>query len=669
MSLRARLLLLSLLTLVLPWAGCQYARQMEAVLSKGQGDALLATARVLETVVAADPALHATPTDTAATTVFATQLLTYELDGFPDEWPPPARPLPIADNSTRTLRLGIYGSAIVAFLRVTDASVIYDAPPDADSRASRRAVRADRVLLLTGDHEQVERAWVLSAVAPGPLVVRRAQLVQPWTPTDEDEIEIRGVWRATADGYDIEVRIPRRLLGNSLALVAVPHDEPPPTPIALHPLRVASESLRETLQRYAPEGVRVSLVDAQGWLLARAGSLASTTNDDELPSIYRWMLARDERIPPPYGIPYGIWGPPVDAALTGRPTALWFAASGGDPSTVRAAVPIAQDGKVAGAILVEQAGEQLLHERDAALTGLFNFALLATVLTVLATLAFAAWTSRRIRRLSIAAATALTPEGRIEPRLPDTGARDELGDLSRSFASLLKRINDYAAYLQTLGSKLSHEFRTPLAIVSSSLDNLNAEHGDPAKQAQFIARAREGTERLQAILSAMTEATRVEQSIEQADRTLFDLAALVRDMVSAYQQTFATHRILARVPEAACPLRGAPDLIAQLLDKLVDNAIDFSPARGQIVIEVGVEPKHYRLSVSNEGPLLPPDAEHKIFDLLMSQRAGGSGKPHLGLGLYIVKLIARFHGGEVIARNLPDATGVSFDVRLARNTE
>jgi two-component system, OmpR family, sensor histidine kinase ChvG len=164
----------------------------------------------------------------------------------------------------------------------------------------------------------------------------------------------------------------------------------------------------------------------------------------------------------------------------------------------------------------------------------------------------------------------------------------------------------------------------------------------------------------------MTEATRVEQSIEQAEQVDFDLNNLVRSSATAYQQTFATHRIDAQLPATACPMQGAPELIAQLLDKLIDNAVDFCPSQGRILIELTAEPKLYRLAVSNEGPLLPPDAATKIFDLLVSNRTASGAKPHLGLGLYIVQLIARFHRGEVTAHNLADATGVIFNVHLMR---
>ncbi|HTE40485.1 MAG TPA: ATP-binding protein, partial [Steroidobacteraceae bacterium] len=498
---------------------------------------------------------------------------------------------------------------------------------------------------------------------------RQAATSEPWQAVDEQDDEIRGVWRANSDGFDVELRMPLRLLGSELAVSAIDQTSPA-METTLRPLHLASEPLRERLQAYAPQGIRISVIDAEGWLLARAGSLiradqTEISNEDDLPNFYRWLLARDDKAAPSYGLPYGMWGAPADSARAGKRSANWFSAAAGEPATVRAAVPITRDGVTIGALIVEQAGEQLLRERDTALAGLLRLALFATIAAIVLTLAFAAWMQRRIRRLSVAAVNALSPEGRIEQQLPDMEARDELGDLARSFASLLYRINEYAGYLQTLGSKLSHEFRTPLAIVSSSLENLAADKGNSATQSQFIDRARDGTTRLQTILSAMTEATRVEQSIEHAEQVNFDLATLVHSTASAYRQTFTTHRIEAQAPESA-PMRGAPELIVQMLDKLIDNAVDFCPAQGLIQIELVDTGRDYRLSVSNEGPLLPPDAERKIFDMLFGNRTASSSKPHLGLGLYIVQLIARFHRGEASARNLPDGSGVSFDLSLRK---
>src|SRR5690606_36149778 len=108
-----------------------------------------------------------------------------------------------------------------------------------------------------------------------------------------------------------------------------------------------------------------------------------------------------------------------------------------------------------------------------------------------------------------------------------------------------------------------------------------------------------------AILTAMTEATRVEQSIEHTERIRFDLTDLVRNMGLAYQQSFPRHVIETSVPDEPCWVFGSPDLIVQMLDKLMDNATDFSGEGGHIELRLTTEGRHCQLSVSNTGPLLP----------------------------------------------------------------
>jgi len=676
MSLRIRLLLLSLLTLALPWAGCQYARKMENVVRGGQEAALLAAAQTMAQVVYADANA---PQRSDEREHYAVRLITQPvLDGFADEWPIAYRALPdrpARNARDRVLRLGVYAGALHLFLSVRDAHVV----PELAATDAGLATSHDRAVLLIetavqADAEETSalRAWSISAVAPGPIIAHRAGAA-PWLPKESIDSDIRGVWRPTADGYDVELRIPQRLVGDALALFSVDDADAAPPDIALAPLIQASEALNQRLQAYTPAGLRLGVVDSQGWLMARAGAvdqaIVSDADRENAPLDWRRLfLPHTEAAPPEYGLPYGMWGEPVDSARRGVRAAAWHREGGEDPSMVRAAVPVMRDGRVVGAVVVEQAAAQLAQQRDAAMRELVDFLAPVTALAMALSLAFGVWLSWRIRRLSKAAAVALSPDGRIEHRLPDARARDELGDLSRSYATLLQRLKDYTQYLQTLGSKLTHELRTPLAIVASSLENLSAEPSG-AQAREYIERARDGAKRLQTTLSAMSEATRVEQSIEQAERVTFDLGALVRDMARAYQQTFAVHRIVARVPEEPCGMRGAPDLIAQMLDKLVDNAADFCPPGGLIDIELHVEPKLHRVIVRNEGPLLPVALADKLFDAMVAarppERPDGQ-RPHLGLGLYIVQLVARFHRGRARAANLTDRSGVEFSVELPR---
>jgi dedicated sortase system histidine kinase len=669
MSLRTRLLLLSLLTLILPWAGCRYAQQMEATMREGQEEALLTTARSIARVVSTETELlyrdlsFSTEFDSQAGDLFAAELMSPPLlDGFADEWPQPARDLPAGAFGPEIPRVGLYRHALYAFLSTNRERIVYENP------ASANPGNSDRVVVLTGDTQDGEQAWCLSAVAPGPVIARRCSVGSPWTAVSEPEQDISGIWRATSQGFDVELRLPLRLIGTRFAVFAIDPHGLSTHKVASGRLHMASEALRSKLEVYAPEGLRISVVDAHGWLLAQAGKVFRGSSDpaplgSEADSLYRIVLGRTEERSLAYGLPYGMWGRPVDSARAGKEDTAWFEPANGEPSTVRAAVPIMSQGNPIGALMVEQAGDRLLLRRDAALTQLLNFTLMATVIAVVSTLAFAGWLLRRIRRLSRATATALTPEGRIQIRIPDTDADHELGDLARSFAALLGRLKDYTDYLQTLGAKLSHELRTPLTIVSSSLENLSLEKL-PAEARPYVERARGGSARLHALLTAMTEATRVEQSIEHAERTDFDLAALVRTAGQSYQQSFANHRIELALGQQVCSFYGAPEIIAQMLDKLMDNAIDFCPPGKSIEIRLAVDPRFVELSVANEGPVLAPGLESTLFDSLVSGRTSSGDRPHLGLGLYIVRLIADFHGGQATARNLPNSAGVIFTIRL-----
>src|SRR6185503_968091 len=152
MSLRTKLLLLSLLTLILPWAGWQYAQQMETTLRRAQEDALLTTAQVLSRVVASEPELlYRVPDlrrdfDPARGDLFAPLL-----DGFADEWPQPARAVPGFDNASPgaegaepKVRVGVYGRSMHLYVEVTAPAVHYEVPTRYELPP---AAGADRVIV------------------------------------------------------------------------------------------------------------------------------------------------------------------------------------------------------------------------------------------------------------------------------------------------------------------------------------------------------------------------------------------------------------------------------------------------------------------------------------------------------------------------------------------
>ena len=100
-----------------------------------------------------------------------------------------------------------------------------------------------------------------------------------------------------------------------------------------------------------------------------------------------------------------------------------------------------------------------------------------------------------------------------------------------------------------------------------------------------------------------------------------------------------------------------------MLDKLVDNAVGFSASGNTIKIGLGADDSDLVLTIMNPGPPLPARMRTQLFDSMVSMREGQSSR-HLGLGLYIAKLISEGHGGRISADNVDG--GVEFEVRLPR---
>jgi dedicated sortase system histidine kinase len=355
-------------------------------------------------------------------------------------------------------------------------------------------------------------------------------------------------------------------------------------------------------------------------------------------------------------------GADVAAALQGTPATQTRHTRDGRAVVMSAAHPIWTGDQVAGAVVTEETTNSVMSVKSAALERLLLLTLGAFAGAAVLLMAFATRLSVRIRRLRDEAESAIDARGRITRLTAGSDAGDEIGDLSRSFSAVLERLAEHHAYLEAMAGRLSHELRTPIAVVRSSLENLKISRDDADR---YIERAEHGLARLGRILERMTEASRLEQSLDAAERVRYDLVAVVRGCVEGYRLAYPQAAFALEVPARPVEVDGAPDLAAQLLDKLVENAVDF--ARPGTAVRVSLEQSAATalLTVSNQGPRLPERMRTRLFDSMVSVRdAPGAGTPHLGLGLYVARLIAQFHGGTIAASNLASADGVAFGVRI-----
>jgi len=447
-----------------------------------------------------------------------------------------------------------------------------------------------------------------------------------------------------------------------------------------HPGAVAE--IAQILQGMSRTTARIWVVDRNLDVLARTGSLRRTATAPETAADGlegAWRRIERSVLHPFYAL---VLAQPTEefaeesagttlrearevaGALAGILTTDRRLTPDGRAVVVSAAHPIWVGDDVRGAVIVEETANAVLAERNRAFERLFTIVLAALLVGSVALTIFASRLTGRIRKLRDDAETAIDAQGRVKGALAGSQAGDEIGDLSRSFSAVLDRLSQYAGYRENMASRLSHELRTPLAVVRSSLDNLR-QQSLPDDARVYIERAQGGLQRLGEILTRMTEATRLEQSLSEVERDRFDLGALVKACVEGYRIAFPQRSFVYDVPAQPLSIDGAPDLIAQMLDKLVANAHEFAAPNTAINITLLRDGESVRLSVDNEGPALPQGMDERLFDSMVSVRPGTGGDvPHLGLGLYIVRLIAEFHGGTARAHDRLDGRGVVVTVEV-----
>ncbi len=439
-----------------------------------------------------------------------------------------------------------------------------------------------------------------------------------------------------------------------------------------------SEGIEQTLQVVTQPAERIWVVDASLHVRGLSGSLRrpqdGTDEATMLQKTYRGLLrpllrmaAGDpyEPIADNADATYQAVMRQVDKALQGQANSLTRIAGAGSNGALilSAAQPIWQGDSIIGAVVMEETTQGNQAITYAATESLLAMSAIIVIVGFLTLVVFASRLAFRVRRLQREAAGAIDAQGRIsrssEP-ISGTGAHDEIGALAQTLDVTLSRLRQYNAYLEQMAGRLSHELRTPLAVVRSSLDNLR-QTKLPEDSRVYVQRADEGIARLATLITRMSAATQLERMLQEADMEVFDFREVVSGCVEGYRLAYAP-RVFEHAKEAdPIMLSGVPDALAQMLDKLVQNAVDFAPADTAITIALQKVRNEIELRVTNKGPLLPASAGESMFASMVSIRQeGDSREGHLGLGLYLVRLIADFHGGRVSAANLADGSGVQF---------
>jgi len=339
------------------------------------------------------------------------------------------------------------------------------------------------------------------------------------------------------------------------------------------------------------------------------------------------------------------------------------------PGESPGALPPAADGPVPNPVAVRVGLEQLITDvriqtlRSLLLTwagvigllavaaGLFGWLLAARMLKPLREITGTA------RRLSVA---------NLHERIEFEGPRDELKELADTFDGMLGRLDVAFASQRRFVANASHELRTPLAIMRTQLDvalsDPDVTRGELLGTSRVVGDAVDRCERLLDGLLVLARSDRGLDAAEPVDLAL--VAARAMDQVSP---AAAQRGIELRSTLETASVRGDQSLLERMVANLLENAVAYNVSPGWVDVATGNHSDQARLRVANSGPQLSADQVPSLFEpfrrLSRDRTSAGRGS---GLGLSIVRSVARAHGGDATAR--PRASGgLTVEVELPQS--
>jgi signal transduction histidine kinase len=298
-------------------------------------------------------------------------------------------------------------------------------------------------------------------------------------------------------------------------------------------------------------------------------------------------------------------------------------------------------------------------QRHLTLSHLLQYSLI-TLAVVIALAAILGWVFsgralRPVHRIMTAARAA--SEHNLSARVAPTGPRDELRELAETFDEMLGRLQASFEGQQRFIANASHELRTPLAVMRATVDVVLGNPDSTASDLRGMAAdIRDSVDHAEHLISALLVLARNERGLTVHEEV--DLATAAEDVLDA--AVVDDRRVHASLEPAV--ISGDPVLAERLVANLVDNAVRYNHADGDIWISTRTIADLGELIVANTGPVISPDEADRIFQPFqrLSDRTSHDG---FGLGLAIVASIAAIHGGDATARPR-DGGGLAVTVTI-----
>ena len=263
----------------------------------------------------------------------------------------------------------------------------------------------------------------------------------------------------------------------------------------------------------------------------------------------------------------------------------------------------------------------------------------------------------------IAVVRGIIRTGRTDTRVPDrnTGG-DAVDELSGLFNTMLDRINGLIAAMGESLDNVAHDLRTPLARLRGIAERA-LQSGSTTEAREALATCLEESERILSMLNTLMDISEAETGVVQLKRERVSLRDLVGEAVELYEDVADAKNVRVTFPPGDdVSIDAARDRMRQVFANLLDNAIKYTPAGGDVRVTVGRDGQDAVVSVADTGAGIAAEHLPRIWDRLYRADPSRSERG-LGLGLSLVKAYVEAHGGTVAAASQP-GQGSTFTIRL-----
>lgn len=318
-------------------------------------------------------------------------------------------------------------------------------------------------------------------------------------------------------------------------------------------------------------------------------------------------------------------------------------------TVMHVAAPIMHDKRIIGVLTVAKPNVSVQPFIELAKNNIQNRGLLLVLLSLIAALTLSFWLTRSIRKLVNYASGISRGEQLAIPHVTET----ELSKLAAAMDNMRRELEG-KDYVEKYVHALTHELKSPVSAIKGASEILTPDMPS-AVQEKFINNIQHEVERIDDMINRLLSLVTVENQQRLDNIENFDLIALIKQVIETKQLQISTCSLIVKtsIPETLF-IAGDKFLLAQAIDNLIQNAIDFSANNG--VINIAVTSNHQtEIIIHDHGSGIPSYALEKIFDRFYSLARPHSQKKSSGLGLCFVKQIAELHNGAITIKNGNDS--------------